>query len=110
MELLIFIIIIIASINMYYNKTISVWYYKYFTYDEIKGYLSPRDYYTHMTHKWYYYEKDEGVLNMFEPFRCEECLHGEFYPRDGVYYYKYEYDFKDDEEQCEQNYEDADGI
>ncbi len=43
---------------------------------------------------------------MFEPFRCESCVHGEYYHRDGQYYCKYEYDMEINQEQCEQNYED----
>jgi len=43
---------------------------------------------------------------MFEPFRCEDCVHGKYYHRDGEYYCKYEYDMKIEQEQCEQYYED----
>lgn len=47
---------------------------------------------------------------MFEPFRCEDCVHGEYYNRDGFYYCSYDFDVNEDKEQCEQNYEDDERV
>ena len=43
---------------------------------------------------------------MFEPFRCEDCVHGWYDSKEECWYCNHGFDWQTNEKQCEQYYED----